>query len=302
MSKIIAVLGPTASGKSKLAIDIAKKFTGEIVNCDSRQIYKYMNIGTAKPGFEEQQIVKHHLFNLVEPDVKFSAGDYANVAVDVIKKIWQKGLVPVLVGGTGFYFSALNEGISSVGKNDEIAANIEETYKNYGLERLLEELKNLDENAYEMIDKSNYRRVARAIEVIKITNKPFAEAKSSSPLPEAEFIPIVVTRPRKLLHEAIEKRTNLMIDSGLEDEVRKLVKKYGEKSPGLNSIGYFEWFDFFNEKISLEQVREKIIIHTRQYAKRQETWFKKRPGSEIFDLSLVISIENITRKIMGKLK
>lgn len=290
---IIAILGPTASGKSSLSLEVALKFSGEIVNCDSRQIYKHMNIGTSKPDNKDLAVVHHHLFDIVEPTKQFSAGDYSKLASDKIREIWVAGKLPILVGGTGFYFSSLFDGISEVGKDDKVTAEVMSLYKAKGLSGLLAELNRLDVNAYHSIDKNNLRRVLRALEVIKISGKPFSEAKAISPIPEGKFLPIPVTRPRKILHFLIEKRVDIMLKLGLEKEVRELVEKYGAEAHALGAIGYSEWFDYFNKKVSLNEVREKIIIHTRQYAKRQDTWFRKRPGNAVIDISSEGATENI---------
>ena len=282
---IIAVLGPTASGKSHLGMDIACKYSGEIVNCDSRQIYLGMNIGTAKPSIEDQNKLKHHLFDIITPNRKFSAGEYSVQATKTIHDIWSRDKIPVLIGGTGFYFSALYEGLSSVGKNEKVASEIDLAFKKHGLQYLLDKLYRLDPLAYNKIDKNNFRRVARALEVVMVSGRPFSEAKLNSPLSFAKFVNIIVTRPRNILHKRIEQRVNEMFALGLESEVKEIIRDYGLKSSGLTSIGYREWIEYFNNNLSLEQVKEKIIIHTRQYAKRQETWFKKRPGGTIYDLS-----------------
>lgn len=299
---VIAVLGPTASGKSSLAINIALKFDGEIVNCDSRQIYQEMNIGTAKPTYEEQKLVKHHLFDLIKPSEKFSAGDYLNAARKVIREINQRGKTPVLAGGTGFYYSAISEGLPPTDSDPEISARLHEILETQGLEALKSMLEELDSEALDLIDVNNSRRVLRALEVVMITQKPFSQNKPVSPLPEAEFFPIVVSRPRKVLHQRIEERVRQMIEQGLERETKALLQKYGPKAPGLNSIGYSEWFDFFSNEKSIEQVIEEIIINSRQYAKRQETWFRKRPGTQMHNLEDAQTSESIFSLVNDFLK
>lgn len=275
---VLAILGPTASGKTTLALVVAQKFNCEIVNCDSRQIYREMDIGTAKPIAAELHFVPHHLFNLIAPNQSFSAADYADAAVVTIRQIWQRGKVPLLTGGTGFYYSVVSQGIGEAGHDPAAAEALRLEHEKYGLEHMINILDELDPAAKETIDVNNSRRVLRAIEIIRSSNKPLAANLPVSPLPEAEFWPIVVTKPRHELHDNIARRVDLMLADGLEAEVRRLVAVYGPQAAGLQAIGYHEWLAFIEGQITIEQVRELIIIHTRQYAKRQETWFRRRPG------------------------
>lgn len=276
---ILAVLGATATGKTDFAIDLALKNNGEIVNCDSRQIYMEMLIGTASPSEEERKIVPHHLFNFLSPDEPFSASDYQIVAVNCIKRIWKKGKIPILVGGTGFYYSAVSDGLGEAGHSPKIAVKLHELLKEKGLDFMVQKLAELDPTCIETIDTNNSRRVLRAIEVVMLTQKPFGENKPVPPFPSAEFKPTILTiEDRSELHARIEKRIGAMFEAGLEKEVRILHENYGRNAPGLASIGYREWFDYFDGKINLKEVKEFIINHTRQYAKRQCTWFSKQPA------------------------
>ena len=291
--QVISVLGPTASGKTSVAIKIAKEYNGIIVNCDSRQIYEEMLIGTASPTDEEKNIVEHRLFNFLSPKLQFNASDYANLAAEEIKKIWQENKLPVLVGGTGFYYSAISEGLGEAGSDSELSNNLLKELEENGLPYMVEKLKSLDSEAYNNVDINNSRRVLRAIEVVITTGRPFSQNKPKSLLPEAEFIPIVVSRPRDILHKRIELRVEQMFEEGLENEVRQCVEKYGKDAAALSSIGYREWLDYFARKISYEQVKEQILVHTRQYAKRQETWFRKKPGIPFVNLEVSEALSNI---------
>ncbi len=291
--QVISVLGPTASGKTSVAIKIAKEYNGIIVNCDSRQIYEEMLIGTASPTEEEKNIVEHRLFNFLSPKFQFNASDYANKAAEEIKKIWQENKLPVLVGGTGFYYSAISEGLGEAGSDSELSNNLLKELDEKGLPYMVEKLKSLDSEAFNNVDTNNSRRVLRAIEVVMTTGRPFSQNKPKSLLPEAEFIPIVVSRPRDILHKRIELRINQMFEEGLESEVRRCVEKYGTDAAALSSIGYREWLDYFDKKISYEQVKEQILVHTRQYAKRQETWFRKKPGIPFVNLEVSEALSNI---------
>lgn len=282
---VLAVLGATASGKSALAMEIAHHFDCEIVNCDSRQIYREMHIGTACPTEIEMRGIKHHLFDLVSPAQSFSAADYAVAAANCIQTIWKKGKVPLLTGGTGFYYSAIAEGLGEAGHDPQKAEQLRETLEKHGLEYMVDLLKKLDPESPASIDTNNARRVLRAIEIVELTGRPYSENQPVPPLPAAEFCPIVVTRPRPVLHKAIARRLDIMINTGLEKEVRNLVEKFGRDADGLNSIGYHEWFNYFDGKENIAEIKELIIIHTRQYAKRQETWFRRRPGVGMLDLN-----------------
>ena len=273
---IYAVLGATASGKTDKAIELALEVDGEIVNCDSRQIYSEMIIGTASPSEEEKAQVKHHLFNFLSPTKKFSAADYQNVAVPCIKEILNRNKTPILTGGTGFYYSAIADGLGVAGHDAQKATELIEQLEKNGLDFMVEKLRKIDPIAAKNIDIKNSRRVLRAIEIIEATGKPFAANQPVKPFPNEIFKPVIVERERSVLHERIAKRIDLMIKSGLLDEVEYLIKKYGKEAPGLNAIGYSEWFDYFEGKISFEQAKEFVLIHTRQYAKRQCTWFKNK--------------------------
>lgn len=283
--KVLAVLGPTASGKTALTLELAKRLDGVIINCDSRQIYEEMFIGTASPNKEEKQQADHRLFNFVSPLKQINAGDYAYAAANEIKKVWTKGRLPILAGGTGFYYSSVSEGLTEVSSDEKLAAELEQQYKEKGLEYMAAMLKQLDPEAGQNVDLNNPRRVLRAIEVVRITGKPFSQNQPKPLLPEAEFYPIVVTRPREELHQRIEARIDQMLKEGLEKETLYIVNKYGRDAAALSSIGYREFLDYFDGKITRQEVREQILFHTRQYAKRQETWFRKKPGVPFTDLS-----------------
>ena len=275
---VLAILGPTASGKTSVALKMAKKHDGIIINCDSRQIYQEMLIGTASPTKEEKSVVEHRLFNFLSPRVQFNASDYAKLAVEEIRRVWKENKLPILVGGTGFYYSAVSEGLGEAGSDSALAKQLQQELEQNGLSYMVDKLRKLDLEAAQTIDINNSRRVLRAIEVVISTGKPFSQNKPVSLLPEAEFKPIVVTRPREILHERIGLRVNQMFEEGLEDEVKLIIEKYGRDVAALSSIGYREWLDYFDGKLDYELLKEQIIIHTRQYAKRQETWFRKKPG------------------------
>lgn len=294
---VLAVLGPTASGKTSIALKIAKLFEGVIINCDSRQIYKDMVIGTASPSEEEKKQAVHKLFNFVSPKIQFNASDYAALAVQTIKEVWQNQQLPILVGGTGFYYSAISDGLGEAGSDSTLSKKLQKELEEKGLEHMVSKLHELDPEATEIIDIKNSRRVLRAIEIVTSTGRPFSMNSPKKLLPEADFYPIVVTQPREELHKRIELRINQMLTEGLEKEVRHVIEVYGRDAAALSSIGYREWLDFFDKKIKFEELRNLILVHTRQYAKRQETWFRKKPGEPFIDLSNKESVEKITENI-----
>lgn len=269
--KLIVILGPTASGKTELSIKLAKKFDGEIVSADSRQIYKEMDIGTAKPSREELRKIPHHLIDIVKPNQDFSVALYKKLALKKIKEIHKRKKIPFLVGGTGLYISAVVDNLEfpKIPPNRKLRNELEEK----STKELFEIYKKLDPEGAKYIDKNNKRRLIRAIEVCKISGIPFwKQRKKKKPL--YEILQLGIKINKKNLEKKIVKRVNEMIKKGLEKEAEKLFKKY-KNVPALDTIGYQEWKDYFNGKIKKEEVIEKIILHTKQYAKRQMAWFKR---------------------------
>ncbi|MCD6147794.1 tRNA (adenosine(37)-N6)-dimethylallyltransferase MiaA [bacterium] len=286
-NKLIVLLGPTASGKSKLAVKLAKKFNGEIVSADSRQVYKEMLIGTASPAQEAQkpnlvsasrkkgpiliEKIPHYMLHIVYPNENFNAAIYKKLAVKIIRDIQKRGKLPFLVGGTGLYISVIvdNLKLPKVPPNRKLRKNLEKK----SLKELFEIYKKIDPEGAERIDKQNKRRLIRAIEVSKISGKPFWKQREKSS-PMFETLQIGIKLDKDLLKKRIEKRTEKMFKNNLEEEVKNLVKKYGWV-PALDSIGYYEWKGYLEGKKTKKQVRKEITLHSLQYAKRQMTWFKK---------------------------
>lgn len=275
LKPLIVILGPTASGKTDLAIKLAKKFKGEIVSADSRQIYKGMDIGTAKIRNKEQKIrnkkIAQYLIDIIRPDRQFNVALYKKRAMSAIKAIIKRKKVPFLVGGTGLYIEAIVENINfpKIPANKKLRKNLEkktakELYKIYN---------KLDSVGVKHIDRNNKRRLIRAIEVCKATGSPFwDQRKKGKEL--FDVLQIGIKLPKKELQKRIKERVEKMIRTGLEKEVRGLVKKYGW-APPFQTIGYQEWKKYFEEKINKKEVEELIILHTLQFAKRQMTWFKR---------------------------
>ncbi|MGB9736021.1 MAG: tRNA (adenosine(37)-N6)-dimethylallyltransferase MiaA [bacterium] len=277
--KIIIITGPTAVGKTECAIDLALSFNGEIVNCDSRQIYKYMNIGTAKPTQEQLNTIKHYMIDVVEPSVNFSAAKYVTMADRCIDEITNAGKLPFLVGGTGFYIKALLHGLAPLPAIDEeIRIKIREKQKLYGNEVLYETLKLLDPKDAQHIKQSDTYRLIRALEVFTATGKPLIDYLEKHRFSQTRYRYIYIVlynSDRQDYHKTINNRVDRMIADGLVDEVKGLIKMgYHAELPAMKTVGYKEIIDYLNNKEVLSTAVELIKKHTKAYAKRQITWFK----------------------------
>jgi tRNA dimethylallyltransferase len=280
MSKVIMLVGPTASGKTKLSIELAKEIKGEIVSADSMQVYKYMDIGTAKPGKEEMSGIKHYLIDEVYPDEEFSVAKYQKLAYRYINEIIAKGKTPIVTGGTGLYINSLlyninfSETISDWNLRERLKKEAEEKGKEY----IYNMLKEIDPEAAKKIHKNDIRRVIRAIEVYKHTNKPISyhQELSRDEPPLYEFITFGLKMDRQKLYERINKRVDMMISNGLIDEVRNLVTLgYGKNTIAMQGLGYKEVIYYLRGLLSFDEAVYLLKRDTRRYAKRQLTWFKK---------------------------
>ncbi len=270
MSKLIVILGPTASGKTDLAIKLAKQFNGEIVSADSRQIYQEMDIGTAKPDKKQLSQIPHYLVDIIKPSKSFNAAVYQKLAIKAIKDIQKRGKVPFLVGGTGLYLQAVIDNLTflKVPANKRLRNNLEKEPNLFAI------YKKLDPEGAKLIDKENKRRLIRAIEVCIVTKKPYWEQrKQGSPL--FDTLQIGVKLSKEKLSKNNEIRVKKMIKLGLEKETTKLAKDYSWKISAMQTIGYQEWLPYFKKEISRQEVIENIKLHTLQFAKRQMTWFKR---------------------------
>ena len=274
--KIIAVVGPTASGKTALALSLAKKYNGEIISADSRQIYRDMDIGTSKLAPSEQENIPHHLLDIKDPDEEYTVADYKHDAIATIEDIFRRGKLPILAGGTGLYVDAVldNLDIPKTKADPELRASIEKDIAENGLAAVFKKLVERDPEAACIVDAKNPRRVVRALEVAISTGEPFtAQRKKNAPLFDA--LKIGVNPPPEVLRERINLRVDLMLQDGLVNEVESLVKKYGATCATFDAIGYREIIDYLAGRSSLEQAADIIKHNTWHYAKRQITWFKK---------------------------
>ena len=274
--KIIAIVGPTASGKTSLSIALAKKYNGEIVSADSRQIYRGMDIGTAKPPISERENISHYLLDIKNPDEDYTASDYKHDSVAAIEDILKRNKLPILVGGTGLYIDTVidNLDIPKIKADPELRASIEKDIAENGLTAVFKKLVDLDPEAAYIVDPKNPRRVVRALEVAILTGEPFtAQRKKSEPLFDA--LKIGINPPSEILHDRINLRIDLMVQDGLVAEVEALVKKYGKTCAAFDAIGYREIIDYLDGRASLEQAMDIMKHNTWHYAKRQMTWFRK---------------------------
>ena len=301
---VIVICGPTASGKTALSIQLAKKINGEIVSCDSMQIYKDMDIGTAKPTKEEMQGIEHHLIDYVSPDTRYSVADYKKDAKSEIKNIIEKGKIPIIVGGTGLYIDSLIYEIEYPNiEFDEIyRQSLEERVEKEGLQALYEEAKKIDEIAMKKISPNDQKRILRVLEIYNATgkNKTEQEVESRNHEIEYDYHVYALNWDRNLLYERINKRVDLMIKQGLVEEVKMIYRKYNKFPTAMQGLGYKEIVQYIEGKTSKEEAIEKIKLETRRYAKRQITWFKKNKqtiwlnGQENIQNNIKIILEGLS--------
>ena len=277
--KVIAVVGPTASGKTKLAIELAHKLNGEIISADSRLVYKGFDIASAKPTLEEREGIPHHLIDIVEPEFDYSAGKFAEDAKIAIQDILSRDKTPIVAGGTGLYFRVLLEhyDLPKVETNYELRAKLEKRTR----EDLLEELEKVDKITYERVKDANFRRIVRAMELITLLEKPLSEVQiQKEPEFDVEWI-MPEIQSREWLYDRINKRVDVMHEMGIVEETKALIEKHGRISNIIDTIGYKEILTYLDGESTLEEALDKLKQHTRNYAKRQLTWFRKNPNLEI---------------------
>ncbi len=277
---IIVVAGPTASGKTDLAIDIANTIGGEIVSADSMQIYKYMDIGTAKPTKEEREKCPHYLIDFVDPRIEFSVADYVGVAHTRIADIVSRGKIPVMCGGTGLYINSVIDDVEfGEFENDyKLREELRTLAENEGGEKLIEILREFDPVSAERLHPNNLKRVIRAIEFFKISGVPISEHQEETKKKESRYEPVMflIDRPREELYERINSRVDLMVKAGLIDEVKSLLDKgYTRDLNSMQGIGYKEIIAYLMGEVTLDEALDAVKQNSRHYAKRQLTWFRR---------------------------
>jgi tRNA dimethylallyltransferase len=273
---LIVIVGPTAVGKTRLSLRLAQEFDGEIISADSRQVYRGMDIGTAKPTLEERHRVPHHLLNVVAPDEAFTLAQYQELAYDAIDDVLARGKLPFLVGGTGQYVRAVTEGwgIPRVPPNEELRAQLYRQVEMEGDEVLHARLQEVDPDAAERIDPLNVRRVVRALEVYLETGRPISELQCKKP-PPYHALQIGLTMDRQELYRRIDERVDRMIEEGLVQEVRGLVERgYGYDLPSMSGLGYQQMGMYLRGQVSLEEAIQLIKRHTRRFVRHQYNWFR----------------------------
>ena len=279
-AKILAVVGPTASGKSELAIELAKRFNGEIICCDSMQIYKQMNIGTAKPDEEELNSAVHHLFDFADPKVSFSCADYIPLANDVVEDILSRGKLPIFCGGTGLYLDRFLSGaeFESTEVDEDFRREMNAFALEFGNEALHQKLREIDPKSAEEIHPNNVKRVIRALEIYKTSGRTKSEIDFESKTFQSKYDCLQIGikyENREILYDRINLRVDKMMQAGLLDETRELLDNgiFEANATAAQAIGYKELLSYFNGEKTLISAIEDLKMATRRYAKRQMTWF-----------------------------
>lgn len=301
---LIIIAGPTACGKTASSIDLAKKINGEIISADSMQVYKYMDIGTAKIKEQEMQGIKHYLIDEFYPDEDFSIAKFKNLATKYIQEIYAKGKIPILVGGTGFYINSIiyNNDFTETEKDDTFRKNLEKEAKEKGNLYLHNKLKEIDPLSYEKIHPNNVKKVIRAIEFFKQTGKKISEHNEEEKAKEKAYDTVffILNMPREKLYERINLRVDLMVKDGLINEVSSILEKgYKKDLVSMQGIGYKEIISYLQEEISFEEAIYTIKRDTRRFAKRQLTWFKHQAKDAIWlDTLQFESTEKLVEEMM----
>ena len=302
--KVVVIVGPTASGKTALSIELAKKINGEVISSDSMQIYKDMDIGTAKVTKEEAQGIKHYLVDCVSPDERYTVSDFKKDAENAIEEILAKGKTPIVVGGTGLYVNSLIYGIEYQDMNfDEKYRNelMEKAETEEGLKELWIEANKIDPEAMSKISPNDKKRIVRVLEIFKATGKTKTEQEILSRQNGVKYDYKVfgITMERGKLYSRINLRVDLMIEKGLEEEVKSLVNKYTKFPTAMQGLGYKEVVEYFEGNLTREEMIDKIKQESRRYAKRQLTWFRKNKETIWLDSS--DDMQNNINIILGEI-
>ncbi len=296
--KILIIVGPTAVGKSALALWLAQEYSGEIISCDSMQVYRGFDVGTDKPRPEARKKVPHHLIDIIEPEEQFSAADFARLAVEIAGEVINRGHLPIVVGGTGLYHRALVQGLfPGPGRDSALRQLLKKEASELGLETLYERLKQVDPDYAAKISPRDGIRIIRALEVYQLTGQPISHhfQNTSSPAREKGFIlrQIGLKLERKELYRRIEARVDRMFAQGIVEEVKNLLAKgVPEKATPFKGLGYRQVLKYLKGEISLQEAINETKLETRHYAKRQLTWFRKSPGLVWFEPEDRESIRN----------
>ena len=301
MEKILTIIGPTASGKSSLSVELAKRLDGEIIGLDSRQIYKGMPVGTAQPTKEEMDGIPHHLFGFRNPAKPISSGEYAKMMKEKVVEIRGFGKTPIICGGAGLYYRALKTGIFEGSVSDlPTRDRLDQAYEDDPA-ALLAWLRSIDPEYAEIVHINNKKRLMRALEIYEATGKTPSEHfrdQEKNPVETMNLFTILLNWDRKIIIERIEQRTDEMLENGWIEEVQELLIKQSVSKkvyPALNSIGYRQIQSYLKNELTFDEMREDIVIRTRQFARRQVQWYKKE------NIELIIEMDNLNHKKIPKI-
>ena len=303
LRKVIVIVGPTCSGKTSLGINLAEKVDGEIISADSRQIYKYLDIGTAKPDKTELKKVKHYFINQLKPDEDFNASKFEWEALKIIERLFNEKKQPIVVGGTGLYIKGLIDSIfDTVDSDEEYRKELLELRAEFGNEYLYNKLSKVDPESAANMQPSNWKRVIRALEVYHLTGEKIGvHQKKYKREIDYNFIQYGLNWDRKVLYKNIENRVDEMIKSGLVKEVEKIIANgYNKKLNSLNTVGYKEIISYLDGEITLDRAVELIKRNTRRFAKRQMTWFRKDERIKWFDVNDATDLNKISSEIVKR--
>lgn len=304
--KVVCIMGPTAVGKTKLSIDLAKRYNGEIISGDSMQVYRGMDIGTAKIKQDEMEGIPHHLIDIKEPDEPFNVAQFQEIATSCIEEIASRGKLPIIVGGTGLYIEAVlrNYTFSEAVSDTDYRSGLEKLAEEQGVEAVHRQLAEVDRKSAEAIHPNNVRRVIRALEIFHCTGRTMSEQLEKQ---NKEYIYdaalIGLTMDRELLYKRINQRVDIMMEEGLLEEVKSFYDQGLRDCQSIQAIGYKELYDYFDGKVALEDAVGNLKQNSRRYAKRQLTWFKNKMDIAWFEMDLhnyVKKFEEISTFIEGK--
>ncbi|MCH7886833.1 MAG: tRNA (adenosine(37)-N6)-dimethylallyltransferase MiaA [Candidatus Marinimicrobia bacterium] len=296
LPKALAIIGPTAVGKTAVGIQVAKELNGEIISADARQLFRGMNVGTAKPSKEELRSVPHHLIDIADPGEYFSAGIYAEMGHEAISNISSRGKLPIIVGGSGLYFRALVDGLfTGESRSEELRESISDEIKHSGVKAAYERLVKIDAEYAKLISPNDEMRISRALEVYEITGKTLSESfAEQNDEPLLNILIFGLRMERKLLVSRIEERVEKMIASGLVEEVKQLIDAgHRENIQKIPTIGYNEVIEFLDGNINEVKMIMNIKVNSRRYAKRQMTWFKKDERINWIDMGSVNDVAEV---------
>lgn len=295
--KLVFIVGPTGTGKSNLAINVANKINGEIISCDSMQIYRNMDIGTAKVTKREQELVRHHLLDVAEPTDTFDVSTYQKYAENIIQNLFLENKTPIFAGGTGLYVNSIiyPMSFSKNERNEKLRSELKSYYQKHGASALHEKLEELDEESANKLHENDIKRVIRAIEIALSGEKKSSLDEMKKP--KYDYVMVGLNTDREILYERINKRVDLMFENGLIEEVKTLLNRGVDfDNQSMQAIGYKEFKGFFDGELSIDEVKELIKKNSRNYAKRQITWFKKYENIKWFDVS---EIDEATKYIIN---